>query len=105
MSTWRKAYSVSPPTDERRSRRTISRRSRACRRSSTRKRLVPPLAASAPTPTTLPRPAAPAAAALEQLRARRADDQHRHAARPVDQVVDEIEHLVVGPVQILEDQH
>ena len=49
--------------------------------------------------------AAPAGPPLEQLRPRRADDEQRHAGRPVDEVVDEVEQAVVGPVQILEDEH
>ena len=49
--------------------------------------------------------AAPARPALEQLRPGGADDEQRHAGRPVDEVVDEVEQPVVGPVQILEDEH
>ena len=49
--------------------------------------------------------AAPAGTALEQLGPRRADDQQRHGDRPVGEVVDEVEQPVVGPVQVLEDQH
>ena len=49
--------------------------------------------------------AAPAGPPLEQLRARRADDEQRHAAGPVDEVVDEVEQAVVGPVEVLEDEH
>ena len=36
---------------------------------------------------------------------RASDDEQRHAARPVDEVVDEVEQAVVGPVEVLEDQH
>ena len=42
---------------------------------------------------------------VEQLRPRGADDEQRHAARPVDEVVDEVEQVVVGPVQVLEHEH
>ena len=49
--------------------------------------------------------AAPARAALEQLVARQADDQDR-AANPAGQVLDQVEHSLVGPVDVLdrEDQ-
>ena len=43
--------------------------------------------------------------ALVQLRPGRADDQQRHALRPVGQVLEEGEQRGVGPVQILEDEH
>ena len=33
-----------------------------------------------------------------------ADDEQRHARRPVDEVVDEVEQAVVRPVEILEDE-
>ena len=41
----------------------------------------------------------------QQLRAGAADDEQRHARRPVDEAVDEVQQPVVGPVQILEDEH
>ena len=47
---------------------------------------------------------APCRTPLEQLRACRADDEERHSAGPVDEVVDEVEKSVVGPVEILEDE-
>jgi len=50
----------------------------------------------------LPRPAA---AALEELRPRRRDDQERHVADAVEQLVDEVEQRVVCPMQVLEDEH
>ena len=53
----------------------------------------------------VPLAAAPARPPLEQLGARGADDEQRHAGRPVGEVVDEVEQAVVGPVQILEDEH
>ena len=46
-------------------------------------------------------PAAPAGAAVEQLVAGQADDQHR-AARPARQVLDQVEHPLVGPVDVLD---
>ena len=49
--------------------------------------------------------AAPAGPPLEELRPSGADDEQRHAGRPVGQVVDEVEQAVVGPVQILEHEH
>ena len=201
-STWRNAYSSSPPTDERRSRRTNSLRSSACRRSLDLAAVdARPPRTTAPSQNTFPstaascsssfssggqaveprgddalhglrqrkllvrcrapracartarrragcRPrasssdacgsagsterssrvdeqprrlvvgerrererqrvglaAAPPRPALEQLGPRRADDEQRDAARPVDQVVDEVEQAVVGPVQVLEDEH
>ena len=42
---------------------------------------------------------------VEELRPRCADDEERDAGRPVDEVVDEVEQAVVGPVQVLEDEH
>ena len=48
--------------------------------------------------------AAPAGSPRQQLGARRAEDEERDAARPVDEVVDEVEQRVVGPVQVLEDE-
>ena len=49
--------------------------------------------------------AAPVGPPGEQLGPGGADDEQRHPGRPVDQVVDEVEQVVVGPVQVLEDQH
>ena len=48
--------------------------------------------------------AAPVGATRQQLGPGGAEDQQRHAARPVDEVVDEVEQRVVGPVQVLEDE-
>ena len=49
--------------------------------------------------------AAPTGPSREQFRTRRRDDEGRHAARPVREVVDEVEHAVVCEVEILEDEH
>ena len=49
--------------------------------------------------------AAPAGPAGQQLGPRGADEEQRHAARPLDQVVDEVEQVVVGPVEVLEHEH
>ena len=49
--------------------------------------------------------AAPAGPPLEQLGARGADDEQRHAGDAVDELVDEVEQPVVGPVQVLEHEH
>ncbi len=49
--------------------------------------------------------AAPAGASREELRARGAHDEERDGRRPVDQVVDEVEQALVGPVEVLEDEH
>ena len=48
---------------------------------------------------------APARPPRQQLGPRRADEEHRHAGRPLDEVVDEVEQALVGPVQVLEDEH
>ena len=40
----------------------------------------------------------------EQLRPGRADDEQRDVGHPVDELVDEVEQAVVGPVEILEDE-
>ena len=49
--------------------------------------------------------AAPAGPACEQLGTSGTNDKQRDAGCPIDQVVDEIQEVVVGPVQILEDEH
>src|SRR5438874_8115824 len=49
--------------------------------------------------------AAPAGSPLEQLRAGGAEHEQGDSARPVDEVVDEVEHALVGPVKVLEDEH
>ena len=41
---------------------------------------------------------------VEELGAGGADDEQRHPARPVHEVVDEVEQRVVGPVQVFEDE-
>ena len=48
--------------------------------------------------------ATPAGPPREQLRPRARDDEQRNARRPVDEVVDEVEQMLVGPVQVLEDE-
>ena len=47
--------------------------------------------------------AAPPGRALVQLGPGGAQNEQRNARRPVDEVLDEREQLLVGPVQILED--
>ena len=49
--------------------------------------------------------AAPARPPLEQLGPRSRDDEQRHARGPLDEVIDEVEQVVVGPVEVLENQH
>ena len=49
-------------------------------------------------------PAAPARAPVEQLVARQADD-HQRRAHPLREVLDRVEHAVVGPVDVLEGEH
>ena len=49
--------------------------------------------------------AGPVGSPLEQRRARQAEHQHRHVAVDCRQVVEEVERAVVGPVQIVEQQH
>ena len=51
------------------------------------------------SPFRRPRPAS-----LQQLGPRRPDDQQRRGAKEVDEVVQEVEQAVVGPVQVLEDE-
>ena len=48
-------------------------------------------------------PAAPARAALEQLGPRGRDDEQRHVGHPVDELVEEVEKALVGPVDVLDD--
>ena len=48
--------------------------------------------------------AAPGRPSLQQLRPRRPDDHQRRVAKEVDEVVQELEQAVVGPVQVLEDE-
>ena len=43
--------------------------------------------------------------ALEQLGPCGADDEQRHALGAIGQVLQEVQHRVVGPVQVLEDEH
>ena len=42
---------------------------------------------------------------LEQLRPRRADQQHRRSLDPAQQVLDEVEERRLGAVDVLEDEH
>jgi hypothetical protein len=49
-------------------------------------------------------PSAPGRPPLEKLRSSRANDQDRDAAGPLDEMVDEVQQVVIGPVQILEDE-
>ena len=48
--------------------------------------------------------ASPPGAAIEKLGSSRTDQHERNAARPIRHVVDEVEQIVVGPVEILEDE-
>ena len=50
-------------------------------------------------------PPAPARSTGEQLRAGRADDEHRNVPGPLDEMVDEVEQAVVRPLQVFEDEH
>ena len=74
-----------------------SRAATSSRESSAAERVEEQLGGVAP-------PAAPARAALEQLVAGQADQQQRRA-HPLRQVLDRVEHAVVGPVDVLEGQH
>jgi hypothetical protein len=42
---------------------------------------------------------------LLQLGTSGAEEEQRHALRPVGQVLEEREQGVIGPVQVLEDEH
>ena len=42
---------------------------------------------------------------IEKLRARQGHDQDRPLARPLEEMLDEVEQPVVGPLQIFEDEH
>ncbi len=48
---------------------------------------------------------APTRAPRKQLGTGRADEQQRHGVEPIGELVDEIEQVVVGPVEILEHEH
>ena len=50
-------------------------------------------------------PAAPGRPALEQLRPRGADTEQWNIRGPVHQVIDEVEQVVIRPVQVLEHEH
>ena len=47
--------------------------------------------------------AAPARPALEELGPRRRDDEQRYVGHPVDELVEEVEEALVGPVDVLDD--
>jgi hypothetical protein len=47
----------------------------------------------------------PRRSALEQLQPRGADDEQRDAADPVDEMLDEVQQPLVGPLHVLEDEH
>ena len=47
--------------------------------------------------------AAPAGPPLEQLGPRRRDDEQRNVRHPVDELVEEVEQALVGPVDVLDD--
>ena len=49
--------------------------------------------------------ACPVGPTLEQLRPRRRHDEERHPVDAVDELVDEVEQRVVGPVQVLEGEY
>ena len=49
--------------------------------------------------------AAPAGAPLEQLRPGGREDEQWNVADTVDELVDEVEQRIIGPVEILENQH
>ena len=49
--------------------------------------------------------AGPAGTQLEQVGARERQHEHRRAAAPADEVLDEVEQRRLGPVQVLEDEH
>ena len=51
------------------------------------------------------RPAPQSGPPLEELRPGQGDDEDRVAARPLEEVVDEVEQPAVGPVEVLEDEH
>src|SRR5204863_9206126 len=42
---------------------------------------------------------------LEQFEPRRAKNEHRDVAYPVDEVLDEVEQPFIRPLDVLEDQH
>ena len=46
-----------------------------------------------------------AGAALEELGTRRTEEQERHLPTPVEEVLQEVQQGVVGPVQVLDDEH
>lgn len=47
----------------------------------------------------------PARSPLQELRPRRADDEERNSAHPVDEVIKEVEQVLVAPMQILQNQN
>ena len=50
-------------------------------------------------------PPAPSGPHVEQLRARKADDEERALAHPLREMVDQLEQRLFGPVDVLEDEH
>src|SRR5262249_4262733 len=48
---------------------------------------------------------APGRAAVDELGAGQRDDEHRMVPRPLEQVLDEVEQALVGPLEVLEHEH
>src|SRR5439155_6625692 len=53
----------------------------------------------------VPLPSAPPGPAIEQLRPRGAEHEERDSVDPVRELVDEVEEIVIGPMEVLEHQH
>ena len=66
---------------------------------------LPPTAAPRLIECRVAQPRGVVGVALEQLGPRGADDQQRHALGAIGEVLQECEHRVVRPVQVLEHQH
>ena len=88
-AAWTECRPAGPTARAARARGARSRRRRAAR------------ARSSPRSACL----RPSPAGAKELGPSRADDEHRHSGRPVDEVVDEVEQALVRPVQVLEDEN
>ena len=103
MRTVSIAYSGTPCARARICPRSVSGRPGANPSSTSLHRFAPQRLEVQRAEVALPRP--PAGPAIVQLGPRHGDDEQRMVARPLEQVLDEVQQRGVGPLQILEREH